>query len=617
MNLYVAGWDLTEQDQTTAVRCLQEISRDYPSLDASMAWRAPQGRAFAACVQSDPLKRGTRQYIHEQPNEIVLFDGCMADSSGALNAMRADNLAVHWPDLPDRLEGNFSIVRICPQAPSMELLTDFLGMAQVFRTKFHGKVVISNSVRILTRMSQDDALDPLGVSLTLSLGWAGGDRTLNRAVQIVPGNTHWKWTGGTGSEPVQLRRDYQAALVQAEKKTIGQEDAITLSNRMITMLRALGDKYRLQCPLTGGRDSRLMLSFLLRSNLSSDYYTDATNKEEDVRTAVDITNTLRLPLRIHRPSTEYVCDQWDALLAKLIRQNDGLVSLWQIANMIPGEYTTPEMPVRLYGNGGEIARRHYNHPQVLLLKNNGQAGAAKWLEKHTMSSHSGLVNDSAMALARQHMHHWVERTMDDGYSVAELPDCFYTFERVRRWVGSNSRKVQDTLDIFAPLCTKAFVESAFRLPVWSRFSEPIHYQLTRLVPELHKLPFGSTPWPTQIPGLALPHLALSKKIIQPLAKKLSRASQSPEGLSFDIHKLVNRQRLNLRTFCLDHTDSSLWNFVDRDRFEETTRSDIDARNTDILCQIATLFYYEVFQKQPSHANNMPPIAHRRTYETLE
>lgn len=598
MNLYVAGWGLTEQEEAAAVSCLQEIARDYPVLDAGTVWRTPSGaRAFAACVQSNATAKGPRQYIHQQRNEIVLFDGCMVDVDEHLGAMRADKLAANWQSLPMRLEGSFSILRIRPQIPEMELLTDSLGLAQVFHALAAGKLMISNSVRILTRICQDSALDPLGVSMALSLDWASGDRTLNRAVQIVPGGAHWHWTTGADANPIRLQRNFQADLFKSRKEKISCLEANKLSDRMIAMLRAFGDGYKLQCPLTGGRDSRLLLSLLLRGKISAEYYTEATTGEKDIKTAAAIADRFHLPHRIHRPSIS--SDQWDALAAKLVRQNDGLVSLWQLADVIPEAREQREMPIRLLGIGGEIARRFYCDPKVLLLKSNDFAGATRWLERQTLHCYNGIVMEPAMLLARQFLREWVLERADTGYSVAELPDLFYAFERVRRWAGGNSRKIQESHDLFAPLCTRPFIETALQLPVWSRFSEPIHYQLIRLIPELHRIPFGGDSWLTQAPGLALPHLIVRKKVLYPLARRSSHPIQIETETSFDIRKVVEREILKLRSFCMDRAGSPLWELVDRRRFEQVTDPDTGSGNrapyVGILCQIATLFYYEALQ----------------------
>jgi len=600
MNLYVAGWDLTEQEQVTATDSLREVACDYPSLDADSLWRAPEGRAFAACIQSNTAARGSRQYIYQKPDEIVLFDGCMVDIDGRLNAMCASELSANWEILPARLEGRFSILRIRPQTSEMELLTDFMGMTQVFHATVNGKLIISNSVRVLTRICQDSALDPLGASLMLSLGWPSGDRTLNQAVQIVPGGAHWRWGSGAQTKPVQPQSASPAHLVGLRKKKFKYSEAGKLSDCMVAMLRTLGNSYKLQCPLTGGRDTRLLLALLLRGRLSAEYYTDASTNPEDLDTAIALANRFHLSHRVHRPSADIPEDQWDTLTARLVRQNDGMVGLWQLADIMPETYGQAEMPVRLFGIGGEIARRFYANPSILLLKRGDINGAARWLG-NKLHDYNGIVREPAMALSHQFLRDWVAQAADAGYSTAEMPDVFYTFERVRRWAGAgaSSRKVQNSFDLFAPLCTRPFVEAAFRLPVLNRFAEPLHYQLIRLIPELHRMPFGGDSWLTQMPSMALPQLIIRKKILPPLARKLRLTASPKETRSFDISEVLMSNLPKIRTFCMDHAKSPLWEFVDRNRFEQITAPDFERSQltlyTEILSQIATLFYYEAFQ----------------------
>ena len=484
---------------------------------------------------------------------------------------------------------------------AVPFVVNFLGMAQVFYARINGKLVISNSVRVLTHLCGDSSLDPLGSSLMLSLGWAGGDCTLNRAVKIMPGGSRWHWRGSEASEPLRNQYYSPSNLVYPDKTRLKCQKVHELSDQLTSMLRTLGDHYKLQCPLTGGRDSRLMLSLLLRANLSADVYTDASTGEADLNCAINVARELQLPHRICRPNIEISDDLWETLVLKLVRQNDGMVSLWQLADAMQEERTHPEMPIRFNGLGGEIARRYYADPTVFLLGGKDLAGAAKWLAGQVLHSHGGIVTEAAMLLGREFLNEWVSQMADSGFRVTDLPDCFYAFERVRRWAGGNSRKVQESMGWFAPMCTRPFVETAFRVPVCGRYSESVHYQLIKLHPKLHRLPFGGAPWLSQLPGLALPQLIVRGKVIKPLATQWrSRPSVSPEAM-FDIHNVIDAKRDTLRTFCLDQASSSIWDYVDRDRFELVTSPNADSlsrtAHIGILCQIATLFYYEAFQDE--------------------
>ena len=71
------------------------------------------------------------------------------------------------------LERQFVVVREANNPPCIELLTDFLGMEQAYY--FHqGKMwLVSNSVRLLAQICKSSALDPLGISLFLTVGWVG------------------------------------------------------------------------------------------------------------------------------------------------------------------------------------------------------------------------------------------------------------------------------------------------------------------------------------------------------------------------------------------------------------------------------------------------------------
>jgi asparagine synthase (glutamine-hydrolysing) len=195
---------------------------------------------------------------------------------------------------------------------------------------------------------------------------------------------------------------------------------------------------------------------------------------------------------------------------------------------------------------------------------------------------------------------FVGELIGEGFPPLDVPDAFYTFERVRRWAGSNARKSRAVSDRFSPFCTKTFVEAAFRLPALYRCSEPLHYEVIRLLlPELHRLPFGNDPWPFQQPFVNLVRMAaerqthrarsgLRQRIFRQRLRRLKRA------VDFDHTAWLEAKCAWLRELCLDQPDSLLWEFVDRAKFERLTAKTADAAarrgSIDGLYAVATLFH---------------------------
>jgi asparagine synthase (glutamine-hydrolysing) len=196
----------------------------------------------------------------------------------------------------------------------------------------------------------------------------------------------------------------------------------------------------------------------------------------------------------------------------------------------------------------------------------------------------------------------VEQAVGEGFSPLDALDLFYAYDRVRRWAGTNHRKMSPICDPFAPFCTRPYVEAAFSLPARYRYSEPVHYQLIgRLAPELQAIPFNKGSWRSQHPIMNLASWLIDRSAGQACAAIRSRSTRrqgakrvplpQPSGQAV----WLEARRSWLRQICLDQPYSPLWNFVDRSMFEHITAPGTHpaerTSRTEGLYAVATLFAY--------------------------
>lgn len=561
----------------------------FPVLDSKSLCEVAGPRVFAAIMHeksdggASPPSRA-----HRFAAGICFYDGCLVDPSGRFNPMNARELAIHWNDIGTTVEGQFSAVRVDLETPRLEVRTDFLGMGQVYYWTTGGRWLLSNSVELIARTIQSADLDPLGISLAISLGWVSGDRTLHQAVRVLPAAAHWRWEGAS-NDPVKAC-DHPASrfwnLPRASR--FGHSEAAQLEAKLTGICAELSKQRGvLECPITGGRDSRVLVGLMMRGRIPTQYYTDAfPGSEEDVRIGQQVARRFELPYQVVDKDTEDLIQGWSGAAERLVRQNDGMVSLWQIADLLWPPRPEGAPSTRAWGIGGEIARGNYDNPKWHYgLKT---AGFAKRFLVNKLQIRSELITGESTASAAKFLEQWVDRNLDEGCPIADIPDVFYTAERVRRWAATNARKIRPWVDVFAPLCTRPFVEAAFGLAPSLRFCEPVHYQLLRLNPELHRMPFATQPWGSQNSSLGMVNMIWEKKI--------RRARSSHNTGTFYQAVLLERKLNEVRDFCLAQGDSCVWNYIRRPRFESllhpTTPPETRQNQLPLLLQVVTLLYYE-------------------------
>ena len=603
MNLFILGWNLPSELCSKAIHELRRMTEIYPQLDSDTLWQLGGSQsAFAACLHNSHAVAKPRVYVWQRDDKAVLYDGCMIDHAGGFCAWDAAELGERWQQLPAALEGQFAVARLSTSPPSLELLTDFLGMYQVYYLRKGDAWLISNSVHLICQIGSSRELDPTGASLFLTQGWVGGAHTLRRDVRVLDGGRCWKWHQSS-VEPDQSVYFPRAELSAIPRRKLSPGAVQSLADDLVRMCQTLDRDFGTwECPLTGGRDSRLLACLLISGEIEAHYYTGGAPGSDDVQIGSEIARIFDLSHEVHDPGTT-ILDEWDEAARRLILQHDGMVSLWQLADILQQPQQIEQLRLNLWGIGGEIARGEYFTPQIILLRF-GVEQIKQHLARLFARDRGGLIQPAALDLAHSHLDHFVEQAMADGFTPHDVPNVYYTFDRVRRWAGTNGRKSMAISDRFGPFCTRPFVRAAFSIPPLDRVVEPLHYELIRiLVPRLHQMPFDKGGWRNQQPAVDLIRNTAARlwgRARARIPSRIRRATTEKDlrPAFLDRTGWFEAKRSKIREICLDQSDSPLWDLVNRDRFESHTLPDSTAaprgHQISTLYGIATLFCYEAF-----------------------
>jgi asparagine synthase (glutamine-hydrolysing) len=604
MNLFVIGWNLPKERHPMALAELHRMTEVYPQLDPETLWHhsSPCGTIFTAWMHTADQAATPRRYVASSDAQIVFYSGLPVNPSGDYPAHRAEALSAHWDQLTENLEGQYFIARAAKDPLRLELIIDILSLEQVFYLHQGDMWLVSNSVYLIERISKPSALDPLGVSLFLSIGWAGADRTLRRDIRVIPGGQHWAWQEGD-TEPRQHSYFAPSKLARQPRRALTPSYLEQLADDLMQPCHSLSQSFgKIRCPLTGGRDSRLLAALLIYAGLPAQYYTVGDPSSADVKIGTLVAKTCNLSHQVITIMASDVVKKWDEVCWRYVRQNDGMSSLWEIATVLNVAPRIDRLNLGLWGVGGAIAKYSYGEPHLFLGKHD-VAGVQRFLAEKLIRDGGGLIRQEGVALARDYVHRFVVQCVDDGFAPIDAPDVFQTYQRVGRWSGDNARRVMMVSDFFSPYCSRPFVEAAFAMPALQRYTQPLHYNLIRLLAtELHSLPFDKEPWRSQQPTVNLLRLygastlRNARRRISSALRCLKPKKSSKRSTAFDRAAWFEAKHEQVREICLDQSNSLLWSFVDRPTFERIMSPTTDpaerSRHRAKLYSIATLFYYE-------------------------
>jgi hypothetical protein len=569
----------------------------FPQLERCrmIAGRSADGRLAYAAAAHPPGVVGRRRYATGADRVVTLFDGLPVEREGRFQACDAEILNRRWRELPDSLEGIFSALRIDLADGKVQCLTDPLGMAKVFLARDPSGWLLSNSVEAIDALGGSGSPDPLGVSALVSLGWPV-DRTLLGGVRPLRGGCLHTLGADRHDECAHLA---PAALAprNSERRVA---DVAELAGRLQTATAAaVAMTSDVSCPLTAGRDTRVLLALMLAlGERDADYYTSGLAGEPDVEIARLLARETGIRHRLTVPEVPAEAGCWTEVTARFAAQTGGMATLHGIADHIDhGERPAP-LGLKIWGPGGEIARAG-NIGMLIPFASQVPGLRSSWeAQKRTLetktSTLGGVVRREALETTRRYLRDFVDRRREEGWRSREVLEAYYAFERVPNWASTGVRRVAGATDLYSPFVSRDFYEYAFALSSGERYVEAAHYRLlTVLSRKLRDLPFEK-PWKPQRPRLA-PLYAIGGAADAAAARLgLGGRGKEPAPAPLDFGRAWLEAGIGQhRELCASVPGSPLWDYVDRQRLDELLSAPPAARRpyAEGLCAVLTPFWY--------------------------
>lgn len=595
MNLFVAGWDLSPGSRARTLAAVRSMPEAFPLLDAATVGEACVGRGFVSWIHWPVHALGPRRYVHRGDDEVVVYDGVAADADQRVAAHDAAAWAAHWDGLGECLEGHFLAVRLSRDGGALEILNDPLGLHPAFAHQANGSWWVSNSVSLLARAVGAGTLDLEGVAGLLLRHQPGGERTLVEGISAFAPAQRWRWHDR--AEPQRESYAPIANLAVQPKRSFGRREAGELAASMGGQLRALSEAFApLMCPITAGRDTRMITAVMLAEKLPGDYFTAGHPEAPDARHAKAIAQRFGLPHRLTGDDHDGLMARWDEVSRRSALQTDGLVTLAHARNAGSAPERLGSVGVQLYGAGGELARMTSLRERFVLGQPTVADAVAEVLR--LVDRRGPLLREAALARVFAHVERRVQALREQGFAVVDLPTVFAVEEGNRRWSGAQARQIAGHKGVYMPLFCRAYVRAALTTPPIERLMERVPYALVgHLSPDLRAMP-GSAPWPPQwLGGLLLVRATKRQRgrLEQAWRRVHRRKARSP-GRPRERRALLDAVVPIWRERFLDRADSSLWGLVDRDGFEALTAPTASQRQRSAsgstLFQVGTAFTYE-------------------------
>jgi asparagine synthase (glutamine-hydrolysing) len=570
------------------VTAVAEVGHEF-CLEPCTLWQSASrsGATTAVAVHHGPSASGRRRYLAVAPGRAVMFNGLPIDATGRFSGWDAGELDRRWPSLPSTLEGLFCAVRIDFEADRIEVLTDPVGITQVFYGRRGYAMVVSSSAAAVASTLELDSLDPLAISSFLALGWAVERRSFTAGVTALYGGSLYE-IGGNG---MRSRQHFgPSTLGRRGDRAARRPD---LARQLVALsaeaARAGGP---VRCALTAGRDTRVMAALLREGSVAATYCTAGEPGSNDVIIARELADGFGLTHEWEQAIEPE--DLSPTAVSRFIRQNDGLCSLAQLADYIELDQPVAELGITFWGMGGEIGRAGAGMLSNV-APNLPVVSRVTAVQRRLLGlkiDDAGLLTGSGRKLVVDFLNRFVDDRRYEGWRPREIPEAFYTFERIGTWAATGPRRAAGRSDLMSPFCTRAFIDYCFSLTPAERYLETPHRRvLEEIAPEFFEVRF-ELPFRGRHPALV--GLLASRQLLAEARPggRHGGALTAPRGSPRPfLDRWLRSQSARLQTMA-DGAPDLVWQLIDRGRFTALLRSDTDSFSTrDALLRVATVLWW--------------------------
>ena len=510
MLLFVAGWsDRGPVDAGRGRAALEEMAGALPFFPGQAVdeWSAPSGAAALAWVAHAPEVVGGVRYVRAESDGFALFAGRPVDWPAGGEADGRTPLDPGFYARPagewaGRLDGRCGAARYEEATRTLEVRADALGAYPLFAADVAGVTWIANSPAVLRTLTGDRRVDLDALAGLLGGGWPLGGRPLWAAVRRLDRGVVLRLAPEGGGVAQLLPASELAALWGRGF------DPAEAAGALVASVRALADwpGRPSLVPVTGGRDSRLVLAAARAAGIDFEAATGGAPDSPDVVAAAAVCAAAGVPHRRLEADPHGDVFSRPAEMARVLGLlTAGTASLADAAGFPLGPRAGP-LPLWHSGQGGEVARAYYRAAgpggwRARLRRDGARVALVDGLERLFCGRRPGRaepLSDAARARVRAGIEGFVAAHLAAGAEPVDVPDLFYLLERMGSWAGPTHAAVEPVRDTTSPLWSVRLLPFELGPAPAARRREEFHRAVLReLAPDLLEVPFaGGAGWGT-------------------------------------------------------------------------------------------------------------------------
>jgi len=478
---------------------LLDAAHIVPERVTATAIDTPRGRwqlAVFAC-DSHFYPADAQVWIDPAGGACVIHGLIWRTSNGELLDARSVAAMLDRPGahLPDDVAGEYAVARLHASG-MLEAFGDPAGLYQLFHPS-DGTSILANRAAFVALLSGQGEPDRLSALWLGTIGYRIGQESGWAGVRQLGQNERFS-ADPMGSQQIRAPFRLPAARGFARGGAALLEQGLEQAKAAIRL--AAGDG-PLDLPITGGKDSRVVLAIALAAGFGDrlTLFTRGYAGHPDVLVGQAIAERLGLSHRREPPlGSDMPADIGPRAFLTLLRtiafQGDGGMGGW---DNVSGHQIGQETLIS--GHLGEVLKAYAKRQP------DGPLDPAAMVRLQGPFDPLEALHPSARQRLVDTLGEQMNEASEAGAEEADLPDLFYWRNRVPNWLGGIRGIKAFERQPVLPLGVPALMQLAFLMTAAERKAELAHYKLIKAAaPELIDLPFAHQSWD---PSLGAPAVA--------------------------------------------------------------------------------------------------------------
>lgn len=392
------------------------------------------------------------------------------------------------PGFASRLKGSFCAAVLDDEARRVVLVTDRFGSYPLYWCQPPGIFAFGSEVRALVQAQSARALNPLAVNDLFQFGYPTGDRTLASGVQLLPASSTLTFEWPDGQPKIERYAAWASAFSSTAIRKPEYTDAVAHAFD-VSMGRAVEGQHRYGLSLSGGLDTRVLLSSLDRMGVPLSTFTLGGKGCADEVIGYQLARMAHTNHQFVPLEEGYLADL-RAMAERMVSLTDGMYTSHGFTEVLAlRSFERSDFNVLLRGHLGELAKAGTAWPlhtdaQVFGMRSKAEL-IPYLLTRLESTNHGskarGLFTDAWAAAADPSVARGsLDAALADAdLSPADLCSYLYLTEYHRRVTVPSLEIFRNVAEVRLPLADEDFVSAVLQGPAKWRDGLEIHQTLVR------------------------------------------------------------------------------------------------------------------------------------------